>query len=137
MSNVTGHDTGLPPTEALLILLNVFLGGFVPVLIMIGLIGNSLVLVIMPNQAVLASKSAKFYYIIIALANFFDIIFGWLIRTFLSETLALYTTGSFSLTLYKYTTWSCKILFGIWTWFEILADYTLVAMGIERIIAVW
>ena len=137
MSNVTGHDRSLPPTEILLVLLNIFLLVIEPLLIIIGLTGNILVLVVMPKQGVLASKSAKFYYITMAIANFLDIIVGWFIRSFLSETLSMYTNGAFTIDLYKYSTWSCKMVFGIWTWLEILANYTLVAMGIERIIAVW
>ena len=137
-SNESARDTTfLVRTEELALAVRVFLIGFEPVLILVGLIGNALVLIIMPRKTVMAAKSAKFYYMLLAFADLMDIIIGWLLRSFISETMYIYTNGSFHFELYKQSSFTCKLFFGLWTFFETISDYTLVAMGIERIIALW
>ena len=117
--------------------LHFFLLYIEPIVIVIGLIGNSLVIIVMPQQSVVAAKSAKFYYNLLAISNLLDITFGWVIISLISQILALYTNEQVNIRTDTYSTVSCKVLYGVWISFEVLANYVVVAMGIERIIAVW
>ena len=137
MLNISGNVVSIGKPIELDAVLQIFLLYVEPIVIAIGLIGNSLVVIVMPKQSVVAAKSAKFYYNLLAIANLLDITIGWLSTSFISQTLSLHTSDQLSIRTDTYNTFSCKIFYGLWTTFEVLADYVVVAMGIERIIAVW
>ena len=117
--------------------LQIFLLYIEPIVIAIGLIGNCLVIIVMPQPSVVAAKSAKFYYNLLTISNLLDITFGWLLTSLISQILGLYTNEQVNIRTDTYSTVSCKVLYGVWVTLEVLADYVVVAMGIERIIAVW
>ena len=137
MPNITENVPVIRDPIELDLILQIFLMYVEPIIIVIGLIGNSLVIIIMPQQSVFAAKSAKFYYNLLATSNLLDITVGWLLTSFLSQTLTLHTNEQIMMRTDTYNAFSCKVFYGLWTSFEVLADYVVVAMGIERIIAVW
>ena len=136
VGNYTDSDS-FPKKEILEFILNFFLMYIDPLAIILGLIGNLLIMVAMPRTSMTASKSAKFYYILIAFADFFDIIVGWMFRNFLGQSVAFYTNDAFKIDLYRVSTITCKIMYSGWMIFETISNYTTVAMGIERAIAIW
>ena len=107
------------------ILLLVFLKYFEPLLLIIGLIGNFLILVLMPKRCVQASASAKYYYILIALADLLDLIVGWVLRTLFGEILFIYSSGKLYINFYFINSLFCKILKTLWTLMESFSNYCI------------
>ena len=107
-----------------------------PAIVAIGLIGNALIICIMPRTKVQICRSTKLYYLIIAIADMANLINSWVIWTFLDESLYLLTNGKFNLPLAKSGNIQCKAIYTIWVITEDVSNYTEIALAIERIIAI-
>ena len=108
-----------------------------PIVITIGLIGNLIVMVVMPRKSVKVAATLKFYYVSIAIADFIDIFNSWFLWVILSDTLYLVSGERFSVNLVTLHSFTCKGMVLVWAISEVYSDYSVTAMTIERLIALY
>ena len=101
-----------------------------------GVLGNLLILCVMPMNLVTIRASLKMYYIIIAISDLYNIINSWILWTFIYDTLSILTNGHIYFDLSVKSEFACKEIFTGWAAAEILSNYTLVSLLIEKILVV-
>ena len=131
------NSTGLEDLTDIHEHLRIFLMYISPTILLIGIFGNFSILAIMGSKSIYLSKTTRIYYFTIGLADFLDIIIGWGFKSFTDDILYMYTNGNLYFPLFRLNGLTCKVSFACWAMVESLSDYTVVAMGIERVIAVW
>ena len=115
----------------------IFLITFVlPVFAFLGAASNVVILFIMPLRDVAISKTAKIYYLAIAVGDFFSIFTFNILWVFLDESLGYLFGEQRSIDLSDETT-GCKIIWNLWTNAESLSNYGALAMTVEKIIALY
>ena len=101
-----------------------------------GILGNLAILFVMPRKKVNINKSMKVYYIIIAFFDLYNLVNSWILWTFISDSMCVITNCQFFYDLAAKSELACKEIFTGWTVAEIVSNYTLVAMLIEKTIVV-
>ena len=110
---------------------------FDPIFIMIGLIGNAIIIIIMPRKEIKVGKSPRFYYISVAVADFINIFNSWFLWAFFKDSLYMWTDGKYSINIAISHIISCRTITTIWVFSEIYSDYSVLALSIERVIALF
>ena len=81
------------------------------------------------------STISKIYYVIISVADLMFLIF-WIVEIFLSQSLFIIKDGTFYIHVTHSNLIQCKILYTLMSFTENFGKYTILALGIERMIAV-
>ena len=107
---------------------------YLPVVLWCGIIGNILIFISMTSKRVNIRKSAKIYYITIAIGDLGSLIFQHF-RFFISTGLWFLTSGRFHLTTYSPVL--CKIWLAFYYCLFSVSMYTVIAFSIERNLALY
>lgn len=109
-----------------------------PVLCAVSLIGNITVLIGMARVKHGFSRSVRFYYSMLAIGELLLVDGLYFVGDFLETGIAYLVSGGtyYPILTYDATDLSCKLLSALWLVSDNIAGYTLVCLGIERIIAV-
>ncbi len=107
-----------------------------PPIAFLGIFFNIMILLFLPQNSVLLSKTTKTYYITIAIGDLLSIFSFNILWVFFHDSLSYITSGAFSIELVA-SSLGCKILYNSWANAEALANYTAIAMSIEQIIALY
>ena len=83
------------------------------------------------------SQSAKLYYLVIAVADVFQLLIGTFVASFLEDGLLLLTENRFSLRISRYSHATCKLFYLLNELSESLSNYTLVALALERCLIIF
>ena len=86
---------------------------------------------LIPRLLVGVSRSAKLYYSVIAVADFFQLLFGTFVWGFLEYGLLLLTGNRFSMRLARYSDETCKLFYLLNELSESLSNYTIVALELK------
>ena len=106
-----------------------------PVFGPIGLLGNLAIIVGMARVKREFSKSLRFYYIALAVAEFVEVTY-YLDAEFYEYGLWYLTDGKWKNSFFNSSIWSCKIIQALFLGSDTVGGFTVVCLGIERVIAV-
>ena len=107
-----------------------------PVFIIFGIIGNSWILVTMWLRSVQISSKTKLYYLIIGLSDL-SLVCCSLMWGDLCDSLYIWTGGKFFFCFEILSFFTCKVI-RVWYYLsDIISNYALVALSIERFVAVF
>ena len=105
-----------------------------PVISIFGLLGNILIILIIPRKCIQINSISRMFYFAIAVGDIGTLIF-WHIREFLSKGLYILSAGQIFLNIYSDP--SCKVLHTLDFLFFPLSLYGMVAFSIERNFALY
>ena len=108
---------------------------FIP-LTVLGLIGNLPIIFFMPMKSVKLSSTMKFYYISIAIADFIDLLVN-LLWIGLTDSLNVITNFQFSINIASQNDFNCKVFGSLWILSETYSNYSVIALSIERMVAIY
>ena len=106
-----------------------------PVFGPIGLIGNLAIIVGMARVKREFSNSLRFYYIALAVAEFVEVNY-YLDGVFYELGIWYLTDGKWKTKFLDLSDWSCKILISLFIGSDTVGGFTVVCLGVERVIAV-
>ena len=107
-----------------------------PSFLIVGVIGNLLVLIIMSSKGVFVSSRSKDYYRILSVLELTNICFNHFLKCYLSDGLDITTEGKFSIYLQNISKWHCKFWHGLWTIITSVTEYTIMMYCVERCLAI-
>ena len=106
-----------------------------PVFGPIGLIGNLAIIVGMARVKREFSNSLRFYYIALAVAEFVEVNY-YLDGEFYEYGVWYLTDGKWKNQFLNLSNWSCKIITSLFIGSDTVGGFTVVCLGVERVIAV-
>lgn len=101
----------------------------------IGLVGNLAIIYGIARVKREFSSSLRFYYTVLAVAEFTDAAY-YAGAEFLEYGLWYLTGSTWRHLILNYSDWSCKTITALYMGSDTVAGYTVVCLGVERIIAV-
>ena len=87
-------------------------------------------------KSVKLSSTMKFYYISIAIADFIDLLVN-LLWIGLTDSLNVITNFQFSINIASQNDFNCKVFGSLWILSETYSNYSVIALSIERMVAIY
>ena len=114
----------------------VWIGYCHPVVVLVGLLGNLVVLLVLPQLTYAMSDKSRVQYICLAVFDLLTLLNFHFLQVFLGDSLYYATRGRYYFYLEKVTHISCKLCWFNWYLLMCLASYCDLEFCVERAICV-